>query len=122
MKHLSTFVGACIAGMFVFSVWGAFDGAYGIAGGWFAGFIIISSMWFLNHYIGIIDNIGNSAVVDMALGIGTCAYMRDTFLHGGSAASSSAKTLITVIIGGILGGLCGGAVQKYVAKRDESQA
>ncbi len=37
---------------------GAFAGEYGIGGGWFAGFAIIGTMWFMNHWIGLINNDG----------------------------------------------------------------
>jgi len=58
MKHLGTIVGAAIAGMFVMSVWGELAGAYGLVGGWFAAFIIIGVMWFMNHFVGLINNDG----------------------------------------------------------------
>ena len=45
MNSLRTIIGTAIAGIFVMCVWGAFAKAYGIGGGWFAGFIIISTMW-----------------------------------------------------------------------------
>ena len=41
MKFLRSTVGYMIAGMIVMSVWGAFAGAYGIGGGYFAAFMII---------------------------------------------------------------------------------
>ena len=49
-ENLSSIIGFAIAGIFVMSVWGAFAEAYGIFGGWFAGLMIISIMWFMNHF------------------------------------------------------------------------
>lgn len=115
MKHLGTIIGTAIAGMFVMSVWGAFAGAYGIVGGWFAGLIIIGVMWFLNHYIGIVYN--NGAFVDMALGIGVAGTMRDVFNNGVQAGIESLPTLIVVILGGMVGGYTAAKLQKHLAER-----
>ncbi|MCT4566358.1 MAG: hypothetical protein N4A68_18845 [Maledivibacter sp.] len=120
MKHLGTILGAAIAGMFVMSVWGAFSNEYGIGGGWFAGFMIIAIMWYLNHYIGIINNDG--AAVDMAVGIGMAGTMRDVFLHGADAGIASLPTLSVAAIGGICGGLIAYRLQVYLAKKQEAEA
>lgn len=120
MKHLGTILGAAIAGMFVMSVWGAFSNAYGIGGGWFAGLIIIGTMWFLNHYVGIHNNDG--AFVDMAVGIGVAGTMRDVFLHGTQAGAASLPTLAVTIIGGVCGGLVAYKLEVYLAKKQEAEA
>jgi hypothetical protein len=112
MKHLGTVIGACIAGMFVMSVWGAFAGAYGIGGGWFAGLIIIGSMWFLNHFVGIINNDG--AFVDQAVGIGVAGFMRVVFIEGAQAGIDSLPTLLVVCLGGLVGGITAAKLQQYL--------
>lgn len=114
MKHVGTILGTAIAGMFVMSIWGAFANAYGIGGGWFAGLIIIGTMWFLNHFVGVTNNDG--AWVDMAVGIGVAGTMRDVFMKGGSAFTDSLPTLLIVIAGGIAGGLAAVALEKHLAK------
>ncbi|TCO75188.1 Lin0368 family putative glycerol transporter subunit [Marinisporobacter balticus] len=120
MKHIGTICGTAIAGMFVMSVWGAFASKYGIGGGWFAGFIIIGTMWFINHYIGLVNNDG--AFVDMALGIGVCGTMRDVFRHGVAAGTSSIPTLGCVIIGGIIGGLVAYKLEVYLAEKKKAES
>lgn len=115
MKHLGTIIGTAIAGMFVMSVWGAFAGKYGIGGGWFAGFIIIGTMWFMNHYIGMVYN--NGAFIDMALGIGVAGTMRDVFNNGIQVGIESLPTLLTVIVGGIVGGYTAVKFEKYLAEK-----
>jgi len=120
MKHLGTILGTAIAGMFVFSVWGAFAEAYGIGGGWFAGLAIIGTMWFLNHYVGILNNDG--AFVDMAAGIGVAGTMRGVFEGGIEAGIASLPTLAVVIIGGIVGGLAAYKLEVYLAKKEEANA
>lgn len=118
MKMFRSIVGFTIAGMLVGSVWGGFAGAYGLFGGWFAGFAIISIMWFLNHFIGVIDNPG--AFVDMAMGIAVCCTMRDVFLAGSvTPLIESIPTLVIVILGGMTGGVVAVMFQKDLAKQAE---
>lgn len=110
MKHVGTILGSAIAGIFVMSVWGAFSNAYGIGGGWFAGLIIIGSMWYINHYLGIHNNDG--AFVDMALGIGTVGFVRGIFENGIQAGIESLPTLGVVLLGGAFGGVTAALIQK----------
>lgn len=119
MKHLFTIIGTAIAGMFVMSVWGAFAGAYGIAGGWFAGLMIISTMWYLNHYIGVHANGG--AWVDMALGIGTAGFMRGVFENGISYGTDALPTLLFVLIGGTIGGIAAVGYERLQANSKEDK-
>lgn len=122
MKHLGTIIGTAIAGMFVMGVWGAFAGAYGIAGGWFAGFLIIGVMWYMNHYIGIVNNEDGAAWIDMALGIAVAGTTRDAFMAGSFAPiSTSMLTLIIVIAGGVTGGVTAGLIQKNVLNKKETE-
>ena len=116
MKNLGSIIGFAIAGIFVMSVWGAFAEAYGIFGGWFAGLMIISIMWFMNHFLGLVANEG--AFVDMAAGIGIAGTMKDVFLNGVEAGIASLPTLLFVVIGAIIGGTCAVAVEKYWAEKD----
>ncbi len=119
MKHLGTIIGTAIAGIFVMSVWGAFAEAYGIGGGWFAGFAIIGTMWFLNHFVGIMSNEG--AWVDMALGIGVAGTTRDIFSNGIQVGIDSLPTLLVVIIGGIVGGITAAKIEKYLAEKSAKE-
>lgn len=115
MKHVGTILGAAIAGIFVMSVWGAFAGEYGIGGGWFAGLIIISIMWFMNHFVGIINNDG--ALVDMAAGISVAGTTRDGFMNGWDKVANSLPTLGLVILGGICGAITAGLLQNHLASK-----
>ncbi|MFZ5969270.1 MAG: Lin0368 family putative glycerol transporter subunit [Bacillota bacterium] len=117
MKNLSTIIGGAIAGIFVMSVWGKFAESYGIAGGWFAALIIIGTMWFLNHHIGILHNPPEGAWVDMALAIAVCGTLRPVFSAGSlSPLIDSMPTLVVVIIGGIAGGIAAAGIQKDIAR------
>ncbi|MGT2950070.1 hypothetical protein BU202_03025 [Streptococcus cuniculi] len=104
MKFLRSTLGYMIAGMIVMSVWGAFGNAYGIVGGYFAAFIIIGPMWFMNHYVGLIKQDDDAAFVDMGLGIAICGICRDAFLLGWNEVASSVPTLLLVALGAALGG------------------
>ena len=116
MKNIGSIIGFAIAGIFVMSVWGAFAEAYGIFGGWFAGLAIISIMWFMNHFIGLVANEG--AFVDMAAGIAVTGTLRDVFLNGPQAGIDSLPTLAFVAIGAVLAGVTAVAIEKMWAERD----
>lgn len=119
IKNMSTMIGGAIAGIFVMSVWGEFAESYGIAGGWFAALIIIGTMWFLNHHIGLLHNPEEGAWVDMALAIGVCGTLIPVFTTGSiSPVIESMPTLIVVILGGIAGGIIGEIVKKDVEVRE----
>ena len=120
MRHLGTVIGTAVAGMFVMSVWGEFVGAYGIGGGWFAGLVIIGTMWFLNHCIGIHNNDG--AWVDMALGIAVAGMMRSVFESGIKAGIDSLPTLLVTLVGGAVGGFTAYKLEVYLANREKAKA
>ncbi len=120
MKFLRSTVGFTIAGVFVMSIWGDWAGAYGNIGGWFAAVAIIGPMWFLNHYIGLIDNSKGLAFVDMAWGIAWVGIMRDVFGVGGNSFDlgrlvESLPTLGLVTVGAILAALAINAFNKIEA-------
>ncbi|MBB6216317.1 hypothetical protein HNQ80_002416 [Anaerosolibacter carboniphilus] len=120
MKNIRTMIGGGIAGIFVMSVWGKFADSYGIAGGWIAALIIIGTMWFLNHHIGILHNPEEGAWVDMALAIGVCGTLRPVFSAGSiTPLIDSIPTLIVVILGGLAGGITAAMIQKDIAKEKE---
>jgi hypothetical protein len=102
------------------SVWGEFAGAYGIGGGWFAGFAIIGTMWFMNHWIGLINNDG--AFVDMALGIGVAGTTKVMFLEGFSAGTAALPTLLIALAGGACGGFMAYQLEQMMAKNAAEEA
>lgn len=118
MKFLRGVIGYCIAGMFVMSVWGPLANNYGIMGGFLAAFIIIGPLWYMNHYVGLIENDDNAAFVDMAVGIAICGTMRDFFMNGGSALQESLPTLSLVAIGAVTGGVVSALIEKDMLKKN----
>ncbi|PKM94491.1 MAG: hypothetical protein CVU84_10515 [Firmicutes bacterium HGW-Firmicutes-1] len=115
MKHVGTILGAALAGLFVFGVWGKFAAAYGIGGGWFAGLAIISIMWFMNHFVGLINNDG--AFVDQGLAVGIAGTTMGGFNDGFDTIAASFPTLGLVLLGACCGGITAGLFQKYQANK-----
>lgn len=116
MKFIRSTIGYMIAGLIVMSVWGAFAGAYGIAGGWFAALIIIGPMWFMNHFLGLIHHEPDSAFVDMGLGIGLAGIFRDAFMNGWGHVGSSVPTILLVCVGAVLGGYVAAKIEEDMEK------
>ncbi|TCO68642.1 hypothetical protein EV203_101112 [Caldanaerobacter subterraneus] len=122
MKILRTFLGCFLTGLIVQSAWVALVEAYGLIGGWFAAFIIISPMWFLNHYLGLIENEKDGAWIDMAIGIAVAGLVRDLFkVHSFSFAFKVLPVLLAVIAGGIVGGYLAVFVKQGMAKETEEE-
>jgi len=122
MRFFRGVIGYCIAGMIVMSVWGAIAGKYGILGGVIAAFLIIGPMWFMNHYVGLIENPSDASFVDMALGIAIAGTTRDFFLVGSSSLVEALPTLSLVIVGATLGGVCAALIEKDMAKKSSMSA
>lgn len=116
MKFFRSFLGYMIAGVFVMSVWDGLVGAAGIFGGYLAAIILIGPLWFMNHYLNLVDNKDGVAFVDMGLAIGVCGIFRDAFIHGGEALTSSLPTIGIVALGAIAGGLVATAIERDMAK------
>ncbi|MGL5693118.1 MAG: Lin0368 family putative glycerol transporter subunit [Peptostreptococcaceae bacterium] len=122
MAILRTAIGGTIAGLFAGGVWGQFAAErYGIIGGWFAAFVIISLMWFMNHYTGLIHNDPKAAFVDMATAIGTTCIVRDICINGADKLPASLPTFVCLAIGGCLGGYLAHVAQKSMqAEKEEA--
>lgn len=117
-RFFGTFFGQAIAGVWVFGIWPLLWQTYGVFGGWLAGFVVIGTMWFLNHYVGLTYNPDGAAPVDMAVGIGVAGTVW-LIVKDGASFSSSLPTLLFIAIGATLGGLVGNWLDKYI---EESQA
>lgn len=100
------------------SVWSEM-GAFGIFGGYAAAIIIIGPMWFLNHYLNLVDNKASASFVDMGLAIGIAGIMRDTFLKGSPELAKALPTIGLVLLGAVLGGVCAAFVEKDMAKEHD---
>ncbi|MFP7297044.1 Lin0368 family putative glycerol transporter subunit [Neobacillus niacini] len=122
MKFSRGVIGYCIAGMIVMSVWGPLSSKYGLMGGVLAAFFIIGPMWYMNHYVGLIDHEDDSAFVDMGLGIAICGMMRDFFMNGSSTLVDSLPTILLVTVGAVAGGVAAAYIEKDMAKKNVEHA
>lgn len=116
MKFIRSMIGYMIAGMLVMTAFDAFAGQYGIVGGVFAAFIVIGPMWFMNHYVGLIQNLDENAFVDMTVGIGLVGIFRDTFIKGVPALMDTVPTLALVVLGAVIAGFVAAAIEKDMEK------
>lgn len=116
MKLFRAILGYAIAGILVMSVWGGFSDAAGFIGGYAGAIVLIGPLWFMNHYLNLVNNKSNAAFVDMGLAIAVCGIFRDLFTHGMTSLIQSMPTIILVILGGALGGIIASAVEKDMAK------
>lgn len=115
MKFFRSVLGYAIAGMFVMSVWGPMASleSFGIIGGWFAAFVIIAPMWFLNHFVGLIPHDADSGIVDQGVGIGIAGVFRQVFTAGNlDGLMASLPTLGLVVLGGALGGYVAAKIEE----------
>lgn len=116
MKFIRSFIGYMIAGVLVMAVWGQLTEAGGIFGGYLAATILVGPLWFMNHYINLVDNKNDAAFVDMGLAIGICGIFRDMFLTGTQSFVDSLPTILLVSLGAVVGGLVAAAIEKDMAK------
>jgi len=105
-KYLSTFCGAAICGGFAFSIWPEMWKTYGLLGGFCAAFFVISLMWYMNHYNGVIYNPEGKVWLDQGWCIGAAGITWGVVRFRGdiSAVLSAMPTLLCCLIGGFLAG------------------
>ncbi len=116
-RFVGTFFGQAIAGVWVFTIWPPMWQTYGVFGGWLAGFVVIGTMWFLNHYVGLTYNAEGAASVDMAVGIGIAGIV-GPIIKEGATIGSSLPTLLYVVIGAIIGGVVGNWLDKHIEQSE----
>lgn len=122
VKFFRSTLGYMIAGVLVMSIWDTLVMDYGNFGGFFAAFIIIAPMWYMNHRVGLIENEAGHGFVDMALGIGLTGIVRDFFIKGGSAFISSLPTILLLSIGAVIGGLVAAMIEKDMETKNAIKA
>ena len=121
MKVLRAIIGGFIAATLINSSWGVFTEELGNIGGILAAAILVGTMWFLNHYIGLIPNKKNYAFVDMGIAIGIGCIVRDVIkVKDIQEVVASMPTLIFVILGGCVGGTLYVIVKKDMKCSEEN--
>lgn len=116
MKGIKSFTksvfGFSMAALVINGGWGIFTNRFGAKGGWISALILTGSMWYVNHYLGMIDNKEGAVSIDMGMAVGLSLIVRDVLKNGISGLQDSFPTLICVCIGGIVGGVIAGYIQK----------
>lgn len=112
-RFIKSMFGFFMAAVVINTGWGFFPKLFGVRGGWISALIFTGSMWYLNHYKGLVNNEQDAAFIDMGLAIGLSLIVRDLIKNGAQAMIGSLPTLSCVCIGGILAGVAGGYIQKF---------
>lgn len=120
MKFFRGTLGFFLAAIVINSFWGVFTNILGIFGGYISAVILTGLMWFLNHYMGLIENDEDSAFIDMALGIAISIIVRDSIIHGASSMVSSMPTFVCVTIGAVLGGCVAAVIERNMVRTNKN--
>ena len=112
MKYLSTFIGSAVCGSLAFGVWPEMWKSYGIMGGWLTATIVISICWYMNHWLGIIDNSGDRVWIDQgwpifSAGVAWAAVRFD------AQVVHALPGIVCCFVGGGLGGWAAAAVKRH---------
>jgi hypothetical protein len=121
VRFLKSMLGFLLAAVVSNKLWAVVINQFGIKGGWISALIITGTLWYVNHYKGLINNEKDAAFVDMALGISVALIARDIFKHGGQAFISSIPTFVLVTIGAVAGGTSAAVLEKKIAQRKLQQ-
>jgi hypothetical protein len=111
MKYLSTIIGGAVVGALVFGIWPEMWKSYGIAGGWLAAVMLIGVAWFMNHWLGVIENPAGKIWVDQGWSI-AAAGVAWAVVRFDAAPSQAVGTVACIGLGGVLGGLAAAAVKQ----------
>ena len=112
-RHVSTFIGGAIVGSLAFGIWPEMWKSYGILGGFFAAVVVIGIMWYMNHWLGVIENRPGTLWIDQGLPIaGAGVAWGVVRFYPNSHWEQIFPTLICCVIGGLLGGWAAHHVKK----------
>lgn len=114
MNFLKSTFGYFLAAVIVNGFWGVFTNEFGNFGAYGAALFLTGSMWYINHYIGLIKHDKDSAFIDMGLGIAICLVTKGYIINGFNSVISSIPTFICVVIGAVLGGYAAVLIEKNV--------
>jgi hypothetical protein len=118
VKFLKSTFGYFLASIIINGCWGFFTNKFGILGGYAAAFFLTGSMWYINHYKGLISHDEDSAFIDMGLGVAVCLVTKGYVLNGVSAVISSMPTFVCVGVGAVFGGLAAILIEKSITEKN----
>lgn len=114
-RHVSTFIGGAIAGSLSFGIWPEMWKSYGILGGFCTATVVIGIMWYMNHWLGVIENAPGKLWVDQGLpimGAGIAWGVVRFYPH--THVAQILPTLVCCVIGGALAGWAAHHVKQVV--------
>lgn len=114
---LRSTLGFCMAGVILNTAWSIFVNMLGIEGGWISALLLTGTLWYINHYLGIVENKKEAVFIDMGVAVGLCSLVRDSLLNGITGFESSIPTFLCVLTGGIIAGVLGGHLQKILSRQ-----
>lgn len=112
MKFLRSTLGYCLAGVVINGFWGFFLNKFGLLGAYGAALFLTGSMWYINHYVGLIKHDEDSAFIDMGLGVAISLVAKNYIINGVNSIVNSIPTLVYVVIGAALGGYVAVLIEK----------
>ncbi|MEB7375040.1 Lin0368 family putative glycerol transporter subunit [Enterobacter hormaechei] len=112
MSMIRPLVGYTITSAIVGVLWFKVVEHGGMMFGVLCGPLVIAPLWYLNHYLNLVDNRSDAAFVDIGLPIGICCILRDTFLSDLSSLINAIPTILIVCCGAIFGGLLAAYLEK----------
>ena len=112
-KHLSTFIGGAIVGSLSFGIWPEMWKTYGIMGGFLTATVVIGIMWYMNHWLGVMDNPKGKLWIDQGFPIAASGIVWGLVrFYPNSQFTHIFPTLICCLIGGALAGWAAHAVKQ----------
>lgn len=114
-RHFASFLGGAVCGALCFGLWPEMWKSYGIIGGVLAAIFAIGITWYMNHWLGVIENSDDKLWIDQgwacfASGV-TWGVVR---FFPNSHFTQIFPTLTCCLIGGLLGGWAAHAVLQIV--------
>ncbi len=111
--HASTFIGGAIVGSMAFGIWPEMWKSYGIMGGFMAATIVIGITWYMNHWLGVIENGPGRLWIDQGLAVfGSGIAWAMVRFYPDSHIWQIMPTLVCCVIGGLLAGWAAFHVKK----------
>lgn len=117
-RGLGTVIGSAICGALVFGIWPEMWKSYGIMGGWLAAAILISIAWFMNHWLGVIENPDGKIWLDQGWAVGS-AGVAWAMVRFGASFPKCLGTLTCCLLGGALAGIAASIVKKELPSFQE---
>lgn len=126
LKYVSTAIGAAIIGAMGFAIWPVLWQTFGVMGGYMASVLVVTVMFYMNHWCGIMYNPKGAAWVDMAWGVAIAGVTWGLMKRDMDVSFVKCiPTMVIAICGGTAGGIMAEAIKKHhpnFQKKNENSA